>query len=81
MINLFSIIKIKSKICELQLLLLMKIYNIFHNFLLQLLNNDDLSKQQQQTSFFVIIDEQKKYNVKSILSFKLIQSKLHYKIK
>jgi hypothetical protein len=83
MIESFEILRILKTSCQLKLLILMKIHNVFHTFLLRLNSNDSLSNQiaESLSSIIAYEDDEKEFKLNDVLNNRIFKKKLQYKVK
>ena len=81
MLDPFKIILIINSFYKLKLSEIMKIYNIFHFKLLNLVIINSLFDQKNSFFKVIIIKDKKKWIMKNILNFKKLRNRFKYKIK
>jgi hypothetical protein len=81
MTSLFKTIKKIRNSYEVKLLNIIKIYNIFSLNRLQKAAKDPLPGQVNKTPSLIIIITEEEYEIQEVLTSKLIQDKLLYRVK
>ena len=81
MLDSFKIISIINSFYKLKLFEIMKIYNVFHFKLLNLVVINSLSDQKNFFFKVIIIKDKKKWVIENILNFKKLRNRFKYKIK
>jgi hypothetical protein len=76
----YRITKVLKDVCQLNLLSLMKIHNIFHTFLLRKVAIDSFTDQTQFSSLSIVMNEEEKYEMNDILDNRYHYDNLQYKI-
>ena len=79
--SLFEVIRNKRVFIELQLPQSIKIYNVFHPYLLQKTSTDLLINQPNEPLPPVIINIKEKLEVEDILDVRSYQGNLQYRVK
>ena len=81
MLDSFKIILIIDSFYKLKLFEIMRIYNVFHFKLLNLVVINSLSNQKNPSFKIIIIKDKKKWIMKDILNFKKLRNRFRYKVK
>jgi hypothetical protein len=83
MIESFEILRILEANCQLKLLILMKIHDVFHTSLLRLDLNNSLSNKivESSSSIMTYEDDEKEFKLDDVLNSRIFKKKLQYKVK
>ena len=81
MFDSFKIISVIDSFYKLKLFEIIKIYNVFHSKLLNLVVINLLSKQKNSSFKAIIIKSKKKWIIENILNFKKLRNRLKYKVR
>ena len=81
MLGSFKVISIIDSFYKLKLPEIMRIYNVFHPKLLNLVVINSLSDQKNPSSKVTIVKDKKKWIMKNILNFKKLRNRFKYKIR
>ena len=81
MLDPFKVISIINSFYKLKLSEIIKIYNVFHPKLLNLIVINSLFDQKNSFSKIIIIKDKKKWIMEDILNFKKLRNRFKYKVK
>ena len=81
MLDSFKIISIIDSFYKLKLFEIIKIYNVFHLKLLNLIVINSLFNQKNSFFKIIIVKDKEKWIMKDILNFKKLRNRLRYKVK
>ena len=81
MLDSFKVISIIDSFYKLKLSEIIRIYNVFHLKLLNLIVINSLPDQKNSLFKVIIIKDKKKWIMKDILNFKKLRNRLKYKVR